>query len=44
MQNDSEQMLNKIISRFDTDRKLVVSSAYGDGGTAHYFKGLCKQR
>lgn len=42
MQNDSVQMLNTIVSRFDTDEKLIVSSAYDDGGTDLLFPRLIR--
>ncbi|MBA4389819.1 MAG: hypothetical protein C0399_02650 [Syntrophus sp. (in: bacteria)] len=42
MQENSEQMLNKIVSKFDTDEELVVSSAYGDGGTTLLFPRLIR--
>jgi hypothetical protein len=42
MQEDSERMLNKIVSKFDTAEELVVSSAYGDGGTTLLFPRLIR--
>lgn len=42
MQNDPVQMINNLVSRFDTDEKLVVSTAYGDGGTSSLFPRLLR--
>jgi len=42
MQDDPEQMLNRIASKFDTDKKLLVSNAYGDGGTNSLFPRLIR--
>jgi hypothetical protein len=39
---NSERALNKIASKFDTAEELVVSSAYGDGGTTLLFPRLIR--
>jgi hypothetical protein len=42
MKNELEEMLHSIVARFDTDEKLVVSTAYGDGGTNLLFPRLVR--
>jgi len=42
MQDDLDQMLNEIASKYETDERLVVSSAYGDGGTNLLFPRLMR--
>lgn len=42
MKKNPEKMLHDIAVQFDTDAKLVVSSAYGDGGTDFLFPRLIR--
>jgi hypothetical protein len=42
MKRDPEKMLHDMAARFDTDEELVVSSAYGDGGTELLFPRLIR--
>lgn len=42
MKTDPEEMLRSIMAKFDTDEKLVVSTAYGDGGTYLLFPRLAR--
>jgi hypothetical protein len=42
MKNDPEEMIRSIVARFDTDEKLEVSTAYGDGGTNLLFPRLAR--
>jgi hypothetical protein len=42
MKTAPEEMLHSIVARFDTDEKLVVSTAYGDGGTNLLFPRLVR--
>lgn len=42
MKIDHEKMLQDVAARFDTDKELVVSSAYGDGGTELLFPRLIR--
>jgi hypothetical protein len=37
-----QEMLDEIVSPFDTDERLVVSDAYGDGGTSPLFLRLLR--
>lgn len=42
MKTNPEEMIHSIVARFDTDEELVVSTAYGDGGTNLLFPRLVR--